>query len=77
MKHSLIVIALTLAAACTAQESTPPAASSTSGGAADAAADVPEVLSQDEADAAAAKEINKDNADAELEQLKNEIGGEK
>lgn len=74
MKHTLYAIALTLTAACTTQESPAPA----DGAPADAgAADVPEIPSQAEADAAAAKQINADNADAELEKLKNEIGGEK
>lgn len=76
MKHTFQALGLTLAAACTAQESTSPAASSTSGTTAEAA-DVPAIPSQAEADAAAAKQINEANADAELEKLKNEIGGEK
>ena len=76
MKHTFQALALLLAAACTAQESTPPEAGSTAGTAAEAA-DVPAIPSQAEADAAAAQAINQANADAELEKLKNEIGGEK
>jgi hypothetical protein len=37
--------------------------------------DVPDIESQDEADANAAKAINKDNADAEFEKLKKELSG--
>lgn len=82
MKHTLIALGITLVAACSSQESTAPtpSGSSTSGAAqptgaasdVDAAADVP---TQDEADAAAAQSIDKQNADAEFEKLKNEIGG--
>jgi hypothetical protein len=37
--------------------------------------DVPDIDSQDEADASAAKSISKDNADAEFEKLKKELSG--
>ncbi|HUR28503.1 MAG TPA: hypothetical protein VM509_09975 [Planctomycetota bacterium] len=38
-------------------------------------ADLPPLISQDEADAKAAEAIQKENADAELEKLKKELGG--
>ncbi|MCK6449108.1 MAG: hypothetical protein L6Q99_22155 [Planctomycetes bacterium] len=82
MKHTLIALGITLVAACSSQEGTASTPSGTSGSNAaqpegagsdvDAAADVP---TQDEADAAAAQSIDKQNADAEFEKLKNEIGG--
>jgi membrane-bound lytic murein transglycosylase B len=78
MKHTLSVIALAFAAACSSQESPAPAsgpASATNAADAGADPDVSTVPTQDEADAAAKGSIDAKNADAEFDKLKKDIEG--
>jgi len=74
-----ILVAL-LASACNgteqaASKATPPPAPVATDAPAPAASELPALMTQDEADAKAAAAIQKENADAELEKLKKELGG--
>ena len=82
MKHPRLafIAAALLLAACTSKQpkSTTPAPQSNpipANAENEQPIDTPPVMSQDEADAQAAKAIQKENADAELEKLKKELAG--
>ena len=76
-----IAIAALLFAGCTVQETARPneptrrAPVAAEASAPVKAAEIPPLMTQDEADAKAAQAIKKENADAELEKLKQELSG--